>query len=305
MRSALGLLVLLAGLAAAADVIQLSEGPSQRQRRVVRQACHETCDFAIQICADMPVRSVRVLPDRAGIAPSVDARPAGCGEPMTITLRQRSPDVPMRLALRVRAVHDEPGRLARSRLTLRCLPNPENHGCPATTTTTTTTTTLPPAACAPADVQCCSGGQLRSLFGASGVELRRDDAGIVRTAVCDGSGSTVAAAACDGPAMACCLRDGCPWFAVHGGNGASLYESCRDGGGTLVRGPCDAEPIHPLRPCLVTGCSGQLCASSPIGTTCVWDPGFACLRDAVCERQQHGGCGWTVLPGSPPCPAAK
>lgn len=45
--------------------------------------------------------------------------------------------------------------------------------------------------------------------------------------------------------------------------------------------------------CIVTGCSGQVCAGEPVATTCEWLPHYACFRDARCG---HFGpadeCAW-------------
>jgi hypothetical protein len=48
--------------------------------------------------------------------------------------------------------------------------------------------------------------------------------------------------------------------------------------------------------CVVAGCSGQLCVDasmSDIMTTCEWLEEYACYREATCERQSDGECGWT------------
>ena len=49
--------------------------------------------------------------------------------------------------------------------------------------------------------------------------------------------------------------------------------------------------------CVITGCSGQVCVdedtAARIITTCEYLPQYACYRNAVCERQQNGECGWT------------
>lgn len=46
--------------------------------------------------------------------------------------------------------------------------------------------------------------------------------------------------------------------------------------------------------CYVGGCSGQICSeSSDIVSTCEWRETYACYREAVCERQSNGQCGWT------------
>jgi len=48
--------------------------------------------------------------------------------------------------------------------------------------------------------------------------------------------------------------------------------------------------------CIITGCSNQLCVEQgrePLITTCEWKEEYACYRDARCERQNNGSCGWT------------
>jgi|SRR3989344_885942 len=49
--------------------------------------------------------------------------------------------------------------------------------------------------------------------------------------------------------------------------------------------------------CAVAGCSGQLCVSageaSGILTTCEFKTEYACYREASCEPQANGKCGWT------------
>lgn len=48
--------------------------------------------------------------------------------------------------------------------------------------------------------------------------------------------------------------------------------------------------------CIVTGCSGQVCADEDVITTCEFLPEYMCYRDARCERQSDGECGWTETP---------
>jgi hypothetical protein len=63
--------------------------------------------------------------------------------------------------------------------------------------------------------------------------------------------------------------------------------------------------------CLITGCSGQVCAETEVVTTCEFQPEYACYKQySRCERQTDGQCGWThsaelglCLYGSPPLPA--
>jgi hypothetical protein len=52
--------------------------------------------------------------------------------------------------------------------------------------------------------------------------------------------------------------------------------------------------------CMVTGCSGEVCAPFPVNTTCVWLPEYECLRLTTCELLQSAGgmqtCGWVQTP---------
>ena len=57
--------------------------------------------------------------------------------------------------------------------------------------------------------------------------------------------------------------------------------------------------------CVVTGCSGQVCASEEVATTCEFRDSYACYRDAVCEAQASGECGWTQTPELAQCLASS
>ncbi len=49
-----------------------------------------------------------------------------------------------------------------------------------------------------------------------------------------------------------------------------------------------------VAPCVVSGCSGQVCASEPLFSTCEWRPEYGCFATATCAPQAGGGCGWVV-----------
>lgn len=54
--------------------------------------------------------------------------------------------------------------------------------------------------------------------------------------------------------------------------------------------------------CYVGGCGGQLCTDKPdIVSTCEFRAEYACYKQAVCERQISGACGWTETPGYKMC----
>ncbi len=45
--------------------------------------------------------------------------------------------------------------------------------------------------------------------------------------------------------------------------------------------------------CLITGCSGQLCAEEEIITDCQYRPEYECYKKTTWQRQPDGQCGWT------------
>lgn len=49
-----------------------------------------------------------------------------------------------------------------------------------------------------------------------------------------------------------------------------------------------------VEPCVVSGCSGQICAREPLFSTCEWRPEYACFASATCAPQLNGACGWTM-----------
>jgi eight-cysteine-cluster-containing protein len=45
--------------------------------------------------------------------------------------------------------------------------------------------------------------------------------------------------------------------------------------------------------CKPTGCSGQICSDEDVASTCEYREVYACYKQARCERQATGECGWT------------
>lgn len=55
----------------------------------------------------------------------------------------------------------------------------------------------------------------------------------------------------------------------------------------------DDPPGSEPEPCLVTGCSGQLCADEPVASTCEWIDEYGCYQDhGVCARNEQNECAW-------------
>jgi hypothetical protein len=52
---------------------------------------------------------------------------------------------------------------------------------------------------------------------------------------------------------------------------------------------CEEAPVT----CVVTGCSGELCAAAEVASTCEFLPEYACYGSAICAEQANGSCGWT------------
>lgn len=113
----------------------------------------------------------------------------------------------------------------------------------------------------------------------------------------------------------CRTPDGRLFVEDTSGMSVSTFLECVNGGGTVVEGPPDSpdtcrtsdgrvfyndtdsnQPIV-ANGCIVTGCSSQLCVSADEGdimTTCEYRAEYACYREASCEQQANGKCGWTM-----------
>jgi hypothetical protein len=86
------------------------------------------------------------------------------------------------------------------------------------------------------------------------------------------------------------------------------------GGHTLVTGPAGralmlnaaqfylrANSSAELKPCMKTGCSGQICSDEEVVTTCEYRTEYECYKKAKCERQANGECGFTKTPELTSC----
>jgi hypothetical protein len=56
-----------------------------------------------------------------------------------------------------------------------------------------------------------------------------------------------------------------------------------------------------LKPCMKTGCSGQVCSDEEVITTCEYRTEYECYKKATCERQANGSCGFTKTPALTSC----
>jgi len=56
------------------------------------------------------------------------------------------------------------------------------------------------------------------------------------------------------------------------------------------------KPPANKKPCMKTGCSGQVCADEEVITTCEYRTEYECYKRAKCERQASGECGFTDTP---------
>jgi hypothetical protein len=86
----------------------------------------------------------------------------------------------------------------------------------------------------------------------------------------------------------------------HGGRSFELratqvYVLNKTNGGSVTPDPGS------MKPCIKTGCSGQVCSDHSVITTCEWRPEYACYQKAECKRQSNGNCGFTKTPGLTSC----
>ncbi len=69
---------------------------------------------------------------------------------------------------------------------------------------------------------------------------------------------------------------------------------------TLVISPTPSKTQLSVSPaetnCKVGGCNGEICADESLGdisSICLYQEKYACYKNAKCERQPNGSCGWT------------
>lgn len=70
-------------------------------------------------------------------------------------------------------------------------------------------------------------------------------------------------------------------------NASQFYLRAESGGGEGGGGAGQ-------KPCMKTGCSGQVCSDEEVITTCEFRPEYECYKRATCERQRNGQCGFTM-----------
>ena len=74
---------------------------------------------------------------------------------------------------------------------------------------------------------------------------------------------------------------------------------CGEGEIVAIQGGCyscvDPDTCEPpVEECVVSGCSGQICAPDVQMTTCEWNPEYACLQFTTCGMSPDGSCGWEM-----------
>lgn len=77
------------------------------------------------------------------------------------------------------------------------------------------------------------------------------------------------------------------------GDGCNTCTCTADGDWACTEIACDPGSCQTDEDCVVTGCSGQLCAPSPTASTCEFLPEYACYRDEITSCGCNDGtCGW-------------
>ncbi len=88
------------------------------------------------------------------------------------------------------------------------------------------------------------------------------------------------------------LEDGS--YTLYGSEGFYIKLLGNKGASATPRTPASTDA------CVIGGCSGQVCgeaaAEDGMVTTCEYRAEYACYKEAVCERQATGVCGWTETP---------
>lgn len=74
----------------------------------------------------------------------------------------------------------------------------------------------------------------------------------------------------------------------------SYPRRCRASDGQVFIEVIDIDLNGGTSKCIITGCSGQICSDEEIITTCEFLPKYVCFKNATCEHQPSGECGWTM-----------
>ena len=64
--------------------------------------------------------------------------------------------------------------------------------------------------------------------------------------------------------------------------------------------PTLVKPTGQDKPCVISGCSGQVCSDAHVTTICLWRDEYECYATASCERIS-GQCGWKMTPELQAC----
>ncbi|GEM_PF-322289 len=57
--------------------------------------------------------------------------------------------------------------------------------------------------------------------------------------------------------------------------------------------PATDRSVRSKDACVITGCSGEVCADEETITACIYREEYACYQTVICERQAGGECGWS------------
>jgi eight-cysteine-cluster-containing protein len=58
-------------------------------------------------------------------------------------------------------------------------------------------------------------------------------------------------------------------------------------------GLCVGTPEPPTTTCVISGCSGEICAAEPMASTCEWYSAYECFALTTCgSTGPDGSCGW-------------
>jgi eight-cysteine-cluster-containing protein len=106
-------------------------------------------------------------------------------------------------------------------------------------------------------------------------------------ATADGAARAPQDVACEGTLT--CQMGRCVWTCVGPPWQCTADSDCGKGQ-ACVNGACQAV----VTDCVVSGCSGEICAATSLDSTCQWLDWYKCLSLTTCGRRADGSCGWDV-----------
>ena len=111
-------------------------------------------------------------------------------------------------------------------------------------------------------------------------------------AECGGEGAAREGEACSMYGRACADGLSCEYACPDGSDDPNCNMGINPSGTCVAAAPTGPAECQSDADCMITGCSGQICAAEARATTCEWRPEYACYQEFGSCGCNAGSCGW-------------